>query len=101
MLIRRPADRAIRFSYFGAPHAMPSGTILKVGDTVTLKTATAIVEAKISEVLVANAYRGTATDIEATLGAGQRPAIVRDAIQIGATFDFEECHVHSCMRAGI
>lgn len=101
MFIRRPADRTIQYTYVGNPIAMPPTGSLGIGDTVKLETTDSVLEAHIVELLSASTFRGTVTDVEhrGVAGSGSSPS--QHPLVVGASLQFEACHVFRCTRGGI
>lgn len=101
MFIERPASKSINRTYFGAAGAMPVGTLLKVGDFVTLMQAEVSIEAKVTAVLAGGAYRGMVEAISAL--QLPRASVTHKTVElaVGEIVEFAERHVYRCTHRSI
>lgn len=101
MFIERPEDRTIAFTFFGNPHAMPTGGPPGVGDIVTLHTAGCVLEVKITSLLGPAHFRGSVLEIEPGQVGQHQSFAMPSSVVVGASLEFEVRHVHRCARGGV
>lgn len=100
MFLDRSPTKSILHTSFGAAHAMPVSTSIKVGDAVALFRDHIEVEVKITAELLFGGYRGIVVGID-VVNPDEAFAVLNleeIGLKFGESIEFAERQIHRCMH---